>query len=854
MRKRGFVVGISVLIVVLVVLNIPLGPLPPISKLLNPSQGVWSPGIPPYATGVREINITQNGSTAHVVIYRESDGIIGIASNQTWAVFYEQGYLEAQYRLEQLDILKRTATGNLSSILGSSLIPMDTFNRELGNYRIGMEEAKNLSKSSYTYMATSEFLKGINSYIDNLSSANLPVLFKLLGFIPRDWNMADLFAVMQLFLWYNSAGGFDPLYFNFALQNMPADVIHAFYPVYPAGVQNPIVPSSVNPSIYSENGNIHNLSLYKSFVNLSQNNVSTASVNFLGNIISARSSLNDKVSKITGAPFNINYLSFKDFGSNNWAVSGVKTNGTGALLANDPHLTTSVPSIWIGFQLVSPGMNVVGVTFPGFPGIILGHNPYIAWGATNGQIQQTYFYAETVNRSNTYKYLDNGTWKSFQVTNETINVKGAPPHHLTIERAVNGVVIENSSATIAMDWTGLSPTNELSFFLNIDRSGNVLQFESNLSRYFKVGIQNWAVADSAGNIGIFSYGNYPIVNSGNPRGVLPGNGHYNWAGFISSQYLPGVYNPERGFVFSANQISVSPNYPYYVGWNYESGYRADEIYHVLSTNSSFNTAKMEKLQLNVHDYTTNIFLKPLLNALKYGQLNNTNEFRNLSGWDGNMTVNSSAATIYNFWIQNYVNYVFSPYMQYYNITPQEGLGQTAFFLGPDSFYHGPLIEDLANWTTSYQNISWFGNIINKTPGNATTAMLASFNQTISELTQKYGSYSSSWNWGNIHRRYLSSFFGISQFSTGTLPTAGGSNTVDASYGLVSDFGPSWRLVVNMSHSVDAVGIYPGGISENPVSPYYSNTFSQWNSGVYYTLIPATAPSQFRYLYTAGVSP
>ncbi|MEM3429131.1 MAG: penicillin acylase family protein, partial [Thermoplasmatales archaeon] len=829
--------------------SVPFSALPPLQKFLNPSTGVWDPQIPSYSTGVQYLNITVNGSKSSVIIYREADGFIGIDSNTTWGMYYEQGYLEAEYRLEEMDFLKRTALGTLSQVVGPSALPSDIFYRTLEDSQLAQMEAVNISPTSETYMALHSFVLGINAYINSLNPGNMPLLFKLLNYKPHDWNVTDVLAIQQLFLWQNTPATFDPLYFNYALQKMPSYVVQAIYPSYPAGIQNPIVPYSLNPSIYDEAGDIGNLSLYTPSYNYSNissyfisRNIAPAIVNYTQ--VNLDDSYIFKNYIGTNGSLKLQYAPFEDMGSNDWAVSGVKTDDSSALLANDPHLTTSVPSIWIGFQLVSPGENAVGVIFPGFPGIILGHNTYVAWGATNGQVQETYFYAEKTSPAHPNMYFMNGSWVKFQIINESIPVKGEKNYNLTIERARNGVVIEDSPSPIAMDWTGLYPTYEITAVLLNDRAETVKQFAANLSEYFKVAIQNWAVADSRGNIGIFPYGEYPIIKAGDPRGILPGTGQYDWVGFIPQSEEPFLYDPARGFVFSANQITVSANYPYYIGWDYESGYRADEIYYLLNSTSGFTISKMESVQLSVHDYTTNILLEPLLRALSSHRLSGDPGYSNLSSWNGNMTINSTAATIYYFWLSNLINDTFMPYMQYYNITPADGLYKTSFFLGQDDTYHGPLIEDIINWTLTDPSIHWFDNPVTGQVRDETTVMLLAYNQTINYLESTIGPLSAKWEWGKIHQRFLSSFFGISAMSTISIPAAGDGNTINAAYGLLSDFGPSWRMVVNMSQPQDGVGIYPGGISENPLSNYYSNTFLPWNSGAYYLLIPETAPAVF----------
>ena len=850
-RVKSLIISVIFIAVIVTLTSMPIGGLPPLQNLLNPNSGVWDPVVPKGSMGVQYENISVNGTTGEVVIYTQPDGFIGIQSNNTFLVYYMQGYLEAQYRLEEMDFIKRTALGTLSQVIGSSTLSSDIFYRTIQDCQIAKQEVNNMSPSSYMHRVIENFTMGINSYISSLTPQTMPLLFKLLNYEPHTWNMTDVMAVQQFFLWQNSAGGMSPLNFNYALQNMPESVVKGLYPAYPAGVQNPIVPFSANSAIYNGTGDLSNLSMY------------TPSYNYTG---TGLSSLNPQISTqnqfqsvnaVDGAVFqkffgmnysmSIQYAAFRDYGSNNWAVNGVKTHNTSALLANDPHLTTEVPSIWIGFQLVSPGQNVVGVVFPGFPGVILGHNPHIAWGATNGGVQQTYFYAETMKNGSTTQYMNNGSYSSFSVINENISISGQNDYSLKVMRAVNGVILYTGSSSIAMDWTGLLPSYEIGFFLNIDKSNNVEQFRQNASTLFKTAIQNWAVADYLGNIGIFPFGDLPVIEKGNPRGILPGTGPYNWQGFIPADKLPYLYDPSRGFVFSANQITVSPNFKYYIGWDFESGYRADQIHHLLNTTQGINMAKMENIQLNVHDYTTYILLKPLLGNIS-GSTANSSIISALNSWNGTFTTNSSAATVYHYWLLNFLNDTFLPYMMKYNITVADGLYNNTFFLGSAACNHGPLIEDLINWTANPAGVTWFNNPLTGKSRTEAMVMNQAMNQTLAYLVNAYGSYSSSWEWGNVHKRVLTSLFGVPAMNTQELAAAGDGNTINVAHNPVSNFGPSWRMVVNMSHPITGVGIYPGGLSENPLSQYYSNTFEDWNNGIYYTLIPATAPSEFFYLY------
>jgi Protein related to penicillin acylase len=226
----------------------------------------------------------------------------------------------------------------------------------------------------------------------------------------------------------------------------------------------------------------------------------------------------------------------------------------------------------------------------------------------------------------------------------------------------------------------------------------------------------------------------------------------------------------------------------------------------------------------------------------------------LENWDGDFTADSPAATIYYFWLLNYLNDTFLPWFEYYNITPADGLGYFSLFLGPDAIYHGPLILDLANWTNNYPNIQWFNNPLTGQRRNATMVMLLAFNQTITELTHELGPNPSTWYWGRVHKRILTNFFGINPLSVGPFPAPGDGNTINAAYGLLSNEGPSWRMVIDMAEPLSAVGVYPGGVSEYSLSPLYNDTTAYWLNGQYYTLIPPGLPQYFYYLYTPKRNP
>ena len=203
---KRLIVSIIAIAIVLIMISVSFAGIPPFYKLLNPATGIMAPGPLPYTPGEKNITVNINGKTSNIIVNRQADGFIGIASNNTRGVYYEQGYLEAKYRLEEMTILELTSQGNLSSVVGPSVVSMDKFYRELMDNQVAQQELDNLSRTGMTYLALQYFVEGINAYITSLNPAQLPILFKVLSFSPELWTIKDVLEIQQLFLWENSAG------------------------------------------------------------------------------------------------------------------------------------------------------------------------------------------------------------------------------------------------------------------------------------------------------------------------------------------------------------------------------------------------------------------------------------------------------------------------------------------------------------------------------------------------------------------------------------------------------------------------------------------------------------------------
>jgi len=501
------------------------------------------------------------------------------------------------------------------------------------------------------------------------------------------------------------------------------------------------------------------------------------------------------------------------------------------MLAGDPHLSQTLPAIWYQLAGKSPSYQFTGVSIPGVPTILIGRNQQIAWSLTNVQNQATLYYKEKTDKEHPNQYYWNGQWRNMQHLRYTIPVKGGNSVNLDVALTVHGPVMTQAGQTLSVDWVGALPSPDLDVMLNIIKADNFEQFKQALQQWHAPS-QNFVYADDNGNIGMISAGYYPIVKSGEPWLPLPGTGQSDVLGTIPYKDVPQTYNPPSHFVFSANQREVSNDYPYYIGTTmdfFDNGYRADEIFQTLKQGKNLTVQDFEKLQSNTTDYLAGEIVPELLKTLDSGTLTPQEHQAKelLAQWNGQMNVNSAAASIWwEFWSQ-YLQDTFGPWWTSKHVpvnvdkTLQLGPGQTA------------LDEDLEQWTLHNPDNAAF-SLPNGTKRTASDVMKQAFRETVNKLSKQLGTNPGTWAWRKLHSREFPSLTQVASLGYGPMAAGGDQWTVDAADGgMVSTAGPSWRMIVNFG--TGAKGVYPGGQSENPVSPLYSNLVSAWWNGSYYPL-------------------
>ena len=526
--------------------------------------------------------------------------------------------------------------------------------------------------------------------------------------------------------------------------------------------------------------------------------------------------------------------------SNAWAANGPKVSGAKSMLAGDPHLPQTVPSIWYQVALSAPGLSVTGVSVPGLPGVLIGHNAHIAWSLTDTQNQATLFYAERTSKSRPGQYFWQGAWRRMRQVHYTIPVRGGSAAHLTVDITVHGPVMTQAGQTTSVDWMGNIPSPDISVMIGVTHSHDFAQFHAALAAW-RAPSQNFVYADDRGNIGAISAGYYPLVRHGDPWLPMPGTGADDVAGVIPYASVPQVYDPPGHVVATANQRPVGPSYPYYIGTSanfFDPGYRSGEIYASLRGQHGMRPASFAAVQLSLTDRLAQQIVPRLLAALRGAHLSEPQQAAAalLHGWDATMAQNSAAAALWwTFW-GDYLDAVFQPWWKAAKVPVHKD--RPGLAVSPQSQFS--LDQVLASWTTDDPANSAFSP-----PGGphrtAPEVMRAAFATAVAHLAATLHGAPSSWAWGRIHSRQFPSVTQADALGYGPRASGADSWTVNAADGgLVSHQGPSWRMIVAWAGHGTATGesVYPGGQSENPASPWYEDQMADWWDGRYLPMPPA----------------
>jgi penicillin G amidase len=766
------------------------GPLPALGPAFNPITGAWTMAAD---ASISNQTLRLAGLQQPVKVTLESDGTTHVVAQTDHDLFLATGYVHARFRLFQMDLLRRQGEGRLAEVFGKAALDSDRFELQLGLLRTAQLEWSSLAPDNRSRVALVAYAQGVNDRIaEDESKHQLPAMFTLVGYRPKPWTPVDSLIVkgdMTQTLNFTDT----PLVMALLNKALGPDLTAQWFPILPPNPQSPY-----DPGPYPAEPTVALIA--------AMSQVTDAAAVAAADAYQRLASLPGGLVATGGA-------------SNNWAVAGSKSTSGGAMMAGDPHLHLTLPAIWFQLTQDSPSYHTSGVSIPGTPGVLIGHNQHIAWSLTDAQNQQTFFYLEHEDSAHPGQYLWKGDWQRYKTVGYDIPVLGGSTEHLMVKLSVHGPVITERGQTTSVWWAGNIPSQDLDVLIGINQASDYQSFREALRGWYSP-THNFVYADDKGNIGLISAGYYPQINGGQPWLPMAGTGEYDVTGTIPYDYIPQVYNPPDGFIWSANQRQVTASYPYYIGTAsnfFEPPYRSSEIRRVLSQSTKLSAVDMMALQTDTRDYLASEMVPILLQAIPSSPSKDL-----LMSWDYRMEINSPAATIWwNFW-QTYIAQTFDPWWKTKGVTVNQSEVSNA--LGQD-------LEAMALAGTTVCPPAGCQ------PGALTTAMNKAFRTTVTTLTNQLGSDPNTWTWGRVHQRVIQNLAQVTGLNDGPRPDRGDANTPLAAPDFPSTHGPSWRMVVDWGAGTFQA-VYPGGQSENPASQWYENRVDKWFNGQYTEMLTA----------------
>ncbi|MEJ5960637.1 penicillin acylase family protein [Pedobacter immunditicola] len=769
--------------------NTKFGQLPPLLKFLNPFSGFWQNAEPLKVT--RSNAVVLKGTKETVDITFDDRMIPHIFAKNDDDLYFAQGYVTAMHRLWQMDFQTRFAAGRLSEVVGIQAIELDRYQRRIGMVYGAEKSLEGMMENPKSKAMILAYTAGINAYIHSLSNANLPVEYKILDFKPEDWTplkCAILLKQMSAVL----AMGSDEFNMSNILKKFGPEVTNNLFPDYPFR-EDPIIPKDTRWDFTP---------LRVPAVPQGFNQLSTGTI--------------ETKQKVDG------------IGSNNWALSGEKTASGYPILANDPHLNLTLPSIWYQIQLHAPGINAYGVSLPGAPGITIGFNESIAWGVTNVAADVLDYYQIKFKDNSHQRYWYNNKWNNTSQRLETIKIRGKKTVTDTVTYTHHGPVVyfqkpknldlaKNIPVGHALRWIAHDKSNELLTFYHLNRGKNYNDYRKALT-YYTAPAQNFAFASVDNDIAITPTGKFPLKWKNQGKFILDGTDpKSDWQGWIPAEQNPTVKNPPRNFVSSANQSSTDPSYPYYINWEFSSYERGKRINDLLSKMDKVTADSMKVMQRDAYSLFAENLLPGILPKIEFSQLNATQREALIlvNKWNKYYNADEIAASIFELWSKRL----------FFNIWDDE-------FTIANVPMRYPSRDRTIELILNEPNAPWFDNVKTSKKESLKDLVNESFKYTCDSLEKKYGSIGKGWEWANVKATHVPHLARIPGFGTKTIYNGGSKSTINA---LSETNGPSWRMVVELGKTPKGYGVYPGGQSGNPGSPFYNDMTATWAEGELYDL-------------------
>ena len=729
------------------------------------------------------------GLTAPIEIIRDRWGIPHIYAANTHDLFFAQGFVHAQDRLWQMELNRRTATGRLSEIFGAVALDTDRAVRTFGFARIGQIDLDNAADDILNVVQA--YTGGVNAFLQQ-PSVHLPVEFTLLRHTPEPWTLLDTMAFMRVLVWQLS---------------------HAWY--------GEIVRAQVIEAVGSE----HAAELE---IHYPATNPATLPQGIEFNAIDT----NGLLQALRGP--------FLDHGkgSNAWSVTGSKTATGQPILCNDPHLPLMLPSLWYKLHLVGGSINSIGISLPGVPMVLIGHNARLAWGMTLAYTDCEDLFIEQIDPARPNQYHFRGEVCTADVAREEIRVKGREqPHVEEVTITQHGPIISDvigyPNKRVAVNSMALRPSQVARGWLWLNQAAGWNDFVEAM-RLIEAPQLNVAYADVDGNIGYWCTGRVPIRAQGKGNVPVPGwTGEYEWIGEVPFEEMPHALNPQRGYIVTCNHRLVPDDYPYFLGEVWMNGYRARRIVEVFESKGRLSLDDMRALQLDFRCLPGLEFAQ-CVRELQSDDPDAALALDLLRQWDGQLTVDTIGGTIYEVARYTLVRNVFEAALSK-SLTDQimgksfhPVLMTASEFYGHDTVTILRLLDNPQSW--------WM-----QRAGGREAVLTRSLKQTIEWLRDTLGSDQNQWQWGKLHRAAFPHAMALQKpldmvFNRGPYPIGGDTDTVCQVAMLPDDpydnkaWAPTYRQIVDLGDLSRSQWIYAPGQSGQVGHRHYDDLIDPWRKG------------------------
>jgi penicillin G amidase len=777
----------------------PIGPLPALGPLLDPANGLWASTrtaeLPPIAAG------TIPGLQGEVSVTYDDRGVPHIFATNTLDAYRALGYVVARDRLFQIDLQTRAGGGTLTELVGQRALPLDQSTRALGMPRAAEQRVLRADTTTHTWRMASAYTDGVNAWTRGLAARDMPVEYKLLGREPRLIGPVDVMHMMNRMGYTLSSSEDELRQLRAAARVGQAAALALFTPHSP--IVEPIQPNGQkaprrDPITLPVPG--------------APDSAALALLQALGH-----TDLRLALGLPERGPDAV--------GSNNWAVAPDKSATGHALLAGDPHLELTLPSIWYEAHLVVPdSLDVSGVTIPGLPGIVIGFTRDVAWTFTNVGADVMDFYLEEVDDpiSPTQYRLD-GAWQRLERRVERyLDGNGELLAEDTLRFTHRGPLRRINDRWISHRWTVLEGDGrEMEVFDRAARATSATQLLDDMAAHFLSPAQNMLAADRDGVIAIRSTGRYPIrPDSG--RGDVLRDGttrRSDWLGDWSVAEYPQSFAPAQGYLASANQQPMDPRVePRYMGTDWERPWRAIRINELMRGTERATVNDLREWQTEPRSARADVFVPAFVQAARNGppKPSLVRGGQLLADWDRRYTRDNERAVLFEAAMSELSRRLWD------ELRDSREPGALS----------GPMPTDMMTATLlETPNSPWWDEAATSTIETRDDILADALEAAYDDLVEQLGEPDQGrWVWSAHRTASINHLLRIPSLGRIGIPMQGGNGTLNPSTG-PGTHGASWRMVVELGDDVRTLATYPGGQSGHPASVRYDDRLRSWREGL-----------------------